>query len=280
MLNYRFDVYHQSIAYAYLYVYFLFLLLLKLYLKPDLKFYTIFVLLAGLTPHFRATAIIYGSVLAICALLLIKSKIPITKLIKASALFFFFPILLLILNYSRYGSFMEFGYSLNISSFDLNDYSLRFDYPYAKENLASAALELFGALFQEKFNITAFSFDLKYFNLQSSLPRFREFLFPTYGQLDLAVLLFCFLSGAYFFLFRLKRIHTSIPIKSQLYNYLPLIVFTLFILLACFYVYSPTMVSRYLLDFQLVINISYLFLFLSLLRIFSSKHPIKSIAEL
>ena len=260
MISYRFNIYHQGIAYAYLYTYFLFLLFIRLFYSSSLRSMAILFLLAGAAPFFRATTMIYALIIVSAAVLLMRSKVPQFRILVLSPNFFLFPLILLFLNYIRFGSVFEFGYGLNVSSFPLNDYSLRFDYPFSQAGIFDAVMELCGALFQEKRLSVNFSFHNRFFELQGATPRFREFSFQTYSFVDLLVIIISF-SGIFVFWADRSR--------AQFQILLSLIAIGSFVGVGAFYLYAPTIVCRYFVDFQLAINCCYLISFIILVSALS-----------
>ena len=83
-------------------------------------------------------------------------------------------------NLLRFGDGFEFGHRLNVQTLYGSVYATKFDDPYQDEPLPSAARELFGALFQTRTLNGAGFYRRAFFPGQSSTVRWREFYFRTY----------------------------------------------------------------------------------------------------
>ncbi|PWU20888.1 MAG: hypothetical protein C5B49_03510 [Bdellovibrio sp.] len=154
-------------------------------------------------------------------------------LLGLSLLFAVGPVLQLTINHARFGNFFEFGHGMVTSGQPLNDFDLKFFYPFRSEPLFSAAKDLFGAMFLSPL-FNGFAFYLPhFFPGQSSTYRFHEFYFHTYGLGDLGLLI-----AAWCFQWKAKT-------NRVLFYFSTLS----FLVLALFYLRTPGMSSRYLSDF-------------------------------
>ena len=151
--------------------------------------------------------------------------------------------LLALTNWERFGRPMEFGHALNFSD-PVMVYSTRFDNPFKREPTGPAAKELVGALFgQIKFNQFRW-YQPDIFPGQSTTPRWREFYFPNFGW-SIAFIILCAWSWGVIGLTDTKRIASGSALSglSAAFSALPSVP------LFAFYMHSPGLTSRYLLDF-------------------------------
>ncbi|MGN6643828.1 MAG: hypothetical protein ACTHKU_12595 [Verrucomicrobiota bacterium] len=152
-------------------------------------------------------------------------------------------ILLVWTNYVRFGSPTEFGHRLTVSSGSMV-YLTRFGNPFKEAPLVDAAKELFGVLFlnSNAMDVGAFSEDM--FPLQSSFTRWRRLDLTTFDLSWLALVLsatasciMCFFDKKY------EKADRGAVVAVFLWAGAALVgLFT-------FYLYYPTIASRYVLDF-------------------------------
>lgn len=250
MLSYRIAVYEEAIFYGLLYSLFLLCLSILYLLNKNTILLFILSFFAGFAALIRPTAIIYATSIVVaisCGLLLknqLKNQISIGLLFSIGILTTFY------LNYIRFGHILEFGYSLNLSSMNFNDYSLRFKYPFLNAKFSIAALELFSAIFLIPKTANKISYDSKMLYYQSDLHRFREFTFDTFNYVYLTL----FAIGLLFFI---AVIVNFILVKKKdydIYGYIGIFSITCFITLFAFYLYAPSLTSRYIIDFFVAIK--------------------------
>lgn len=243
----RFDVYEEVVAYGNLWALILLALLMIIIARPSDRCLYALSLASGYAFIIRPTLSMYGLLTFVIGQAYYFRKPEKRKaVIIATVLFSIFPILLLILNKVRFGSFLEFGYSLNMSSIPVNDFALRFGYPFQSEPWLRAARELFSIIFcRPEFNYHDM-FKFNYFMGQSPTLRFREFYFHTF---DLAWLLLMFFSiPVTYSIYRLKAHSADIPLRRM---FLALAVWSWcnFVGLFLFYSRCPAISSRYIMDF-------------------------------
>lgn len=151
-------------------------------------------------------------------------------------------------NLLRFGDGFEFGHKLNLQNLTSLSYTTRFTAPYEREPLVPAVREMFGVLFMSPQPNEGAYHRENFFPGQSSTLRWRDFYFSTYDLSHLAFLLFGLVAGAT----ALSRLiadrecwrHQSIPAFVALWAGLALVP------LVGFYLRSPLISSRYLLDFM------------------------------
>jgi len=257
----RFIIYEEAIYYAYLFS-FISLFWLLLVKSESRRGVYIFALSMGLLGFVRPTAWAYGisSVLALCLMLRNKRTIGLVLLcfiLGFSAVF--------VTNYNRFGNLIEFGHALNADTDPLNNYQLKFTYPFKTETLAGATRELFGAVFlAPDFNNNKTLYKTEFFSGQSKILRWRNFYSDTFNIGHLALIIISGLLGMWV-LIRKKHNHSNITILIQ-----RVLVWSLVssFCLSVFYLYSPSISSRYIVDFApamggfillIVLSLSYLF---------------------
>ena len=243
----RFDVYEEVVAYGNLWALILLALLMLIIARPSDQCLYALSFASGYAFIIRPTFSVYGLVTFVIGQAYYFRKPEKRKAVMiATGLFSIFPILLLILNKVRFGSFLEFGYSLNMSSIPVNDFALRFGYPFQSEPWLRAAKELFSIIFcRPEFNYHDM-FKFNYFQGQSPTLRFREFYFHTF---DPTWLLFMILSiPVAYSVYRLKVHSADIPLRRM---FLALAAWSWcnFVGLFLFYSRCPAISSRYIMDF-------------------------------
>jgi hypothetical protein len=152
----------------------------------------------------------------------------------------------LVSNFLRFGSALEFGYNLNLYGFPVW-YFTRFYCPFSNESLIQATRELFGALFFVK-RLNGFdNLQEDFFWGQSALGRWRQFYMTTFDWNYLILLL---TGGAVVAIQTLRqRRRGNLPIPKGI---LAAGIWSLIssVILAGFYLKSPVIASRYVLDFS------------------------------
>ena len=104
--------------------------------------------------------------------------------------------LLFLTNYARFGNGFEFGHRLNVQHLYGSLYATRFDHPYQEERLLSAGRELFGWLFLTKEFSGGDFYQDHIFPGQSPTVRWREVYLTTYDLTYLPWLLSGLMAGA------------------------------------------------------------------------------------
>ncbi len=244
----RFGEYEEAIAFGCLWALALLSLLQLFQARPTGKFFALISFLSGLAVFVRPTMLSYGAVTfgLACLEKMRREKGSWKSILGGLLLFAAGPALLLVLNYTRFGSPFEFGYSLNLSSILVNEFALRFDYPFRKEPLLTAARELFSELFlQPDFNKFKF-FKQGFFFWQSPSLRFREFYFHTFDLI--AFLCTALAVPAALLDWRQTRRNNPLP-DFRAAGTLAAWSAINFIILFGFYLRSPGVSSRYDLDF-------------------------------
>lgn len=177
----RFLVYEEVVAYAYLMGLLLMTWTARLWLRPSLRSFYGLAFVSGLAMFIRPTFGTYGFASLILGCIAIwKNGHSIRLCITGVALFFFAVGSLLWSNNLRFGSCLEFGYSLNVNGMNAMVYAQRFGSPYHQIALIPAAKELFGLLFLSKSLTMQDAYGLGEYPLQSPTFRWRELYFSTY----------------------------------------------------------------------------------------------------
>lgn len=254
----RFVVYEQAIAYLYLASLISFSSLLLYLSNPTSKRLWFLCLTAGGLILIRPTGIFLGAPILICAWFL--SPVGRRWMLMVGL---WGCALQMILNQLRFSSPFEFGYAFNNSGVAPNEYALRFFNPYAQASVMEAIRELFAAIFlvqkiPEPYGLSYFNDIHPWF---SQLIRFREFYFQTYRPFLLVILALSFLLwGIGVGRGRWKRL-----------QWLWALAWLQILGLGAFYLYSPSITSRYFIDFSPAFACLYLgiciFFFISLKRL-------------
>lgn len=248
MLLTRFAIYEEVVAYAWLWSILSFSFLYWFSESKNPKVYISVSVLSGFMCLLRPTFFFYAIVTFILAQVLALSTLNKKIIIIGTLLFMFFPIFLLTANYIRFDRFFEFGYRLDLTGISLNEIALKFDYPYKYESFASAAKELFAALFTEtKLNANRF-YEAEISNSFSVTTRFREFYFSTYNFKIFSLLLLSWFLAIISIVFRKKEFFKTV-IQDKRIILPALWSFVCFVLLFAFYLRSPSITSRYVIDF-------------------------------
>jgi hypothetical protein len=153
-------------------------------------------------------------------------------------------------NVVRFGSGFEFGHRLNVQGTDLagSMYATRFDHPFLQESWWRAMKELFGALFLiQRHNNTEYYAQHIFFG-QSEMLRWRFISFDTF---DLSCLALVVAGWATAIAFLGQRVlgrrfgadQSRIPAVLALWSLLSCLP------IAVFYLHTPVIASRYMMDF-------------------------------
>jgi hypothetical protein len=245
----RFLVYEEAQAYAYLFGLVLAALTVRLVRAPTTYHYLCLGAAAGVGGFVRPTLAFYAvASLAVAALTALGHWRRVASCACAVVVCAVGWMLLALSNMDRFGAPLEFGHSLTVNSIDQMRFASRFDDPYSKEPLQSAAQELFGALFLAGncFNGGAW-YAGDFFPGQSSTIRWREFYFSTYDLGMLGIIALAWLWG----LRVAAKSGASVLTPSSLSLPLALVLWSAIAstLLSAFYLRFPFLASRYLLDF-------------------------------
>jgi len=167
--------------------------------------------------------------------------------------------LLFLTNRARFGSGWEFGHSLNVLTVSIMPtiYSTRFNYPFMHVPLGEASHELFGALFQlNRLDFNNGFYAQGIFKGQSPIIRHRDFSFSTYDSSYAVCVGLSWLIGAWM-TWRWLRSSRQTSAKSGFVGRgLPSIsILAMWSVLASaplavFYLRTPVLASRYMLDFS------------------------------
>ncbi len=276
LLSSRMIVFEEALLYTYLYGIAEALTLLWFIRKPRLKGWLILSAMAGLGPFIRPTLLFYGAAsMLVGALLLFLNRpypardaapksflirwgLPAYSWLWGPFLFLLGGGLLFLTNLQRFDDGFEFGHKLNVQVGDEmfgSMYSTRFNCPWQDEPVLSAGKELFGMLFlPAKFNNGNW-YEQNLFPGQSSTFRWRETYLRTYDLSILGLVLCSFTVGAVVWLRRkpkpLEESSDNPAIVSPVgeAGYLALWSFLAVVPLVGFYLWSPVITSRYMLDF-------------------------------
>jgi hypothetical protein len=248
----RLAVYEESVAYAHLWaVAMASVLLCQADRRRDRDLFAA-ALLAGLAPLFRPTLIFDAAVTFALATVLrarTRERRPATPAIGvASALAVGALGVVGLLNQLRFGSALETGQLLNVSYIPTDQAAKLFGYPFRHEPFGRAAAELVSSLvLPARWNFPRwYAPDIHPW--QSPTVRFREFYFTTFTALDLALLVVAWLAVAAAALAARVR-----PALRRLIAP-PVGIGAIWsgAVFACqfgFYLWAPSMTSRYAVDF-------------------------------
>ncbi len=266
----RFAIWEQAVAYEYLLGLVLIGGLCRIARQPDIRHFWGLCLVAGLAGLVRPTLVFHGAAAVLAAGSLIwLSRPPVLDgppplsrqpanvggaLAVGLGLYLAGGLVLGWTNHRRFGHSLEFGHRLNVQHLYGSLYSTRFEAPFEREPIGSAARELFGLLFLAGTRGTTHLFATQVVPGQSETLRFRELYLTTY---DLSYCLL--LAPAWVLAARcLGRLRSApwgngpwhglpcreqtVPVALGMYS----AVSTL--LLLAFYLRCPVISSRYLLD--------------------------------
>jgi hypothetical protein len=252
MCRFRFAVYEEAAAYSYLTGIGLFAGTVFFCRRPTPFGYGVLGFLAGVAGFVRPTLMAYGAASIFIAWIHTqragwgrgRSSLGIVY-------FCFGGGLLLMSNAARFGSGFEFGHRLNLNSIDVMRYATRFDQPFRSEPISSAAVELGSSLFLVGDRFNGFHwYGSSLFPGQSSTVRWREFYFTTYDP-GYALILAAVWGGAVWRLMSSLR-RSLWAAWGTSFSELDVMRWWSIIATAgfcAFYLRSPFLASRYLLDF-------------------------------
>jgi hypothetical protein len=264
LLGSQMDIYEEVLAYVFIFAIGLLLLLIAFVRSPRLRAWLPLCALAGLGGLVRPTLVFYSFATLFAGWLRIKNM----RLVQARSSFSGFPdwrwwigpglfaaggLLLFVTNLLRFGDGFEFGHRLNLQ----NDapgsmYATRFGHPFQDEPLLSAGKELFGALFLARdFNRSDY-YQSHIFPGQSATTRWRKFYLSTFDMSYCVLVLVGWLVGLAVWVAgpRRERWSARNDVASRRESgYLALWSFLSAAQLSVFYLRSPVMSSRYMLDF-------------------------------
>ena len=206
---------------------------------------------------------------------------PCARVLGGALLVFLGLILLLCWsNWLRFGAIGEFGHSLNVTDLNENTFALKFGYPFKGASFGSAVRDELGSLFFVRRLNGRNWYERDLFLGQSQIFRWHELYFSTMGP---AYLVLFAASGFYWFLMLTKLVGygkrfciSSIPPDQTFTFSFTLLAFLWaapsLILLFVFYLWSPSLSSRYDLDFLPSFTISIASLIHSVARWENSKN--------
>jgi hypothetical protein len=262
LISTRFEVYEEVVAYGYLYGLVLFAALLHTAQSPTTRKMLFLSTWAGLGIFIRPTLLFYGVVTMVLALVIAwRAQMRLRVITGMLLLFCFCGALLGLSNWSRFGAFSEFGHALNLTPLNHNTFSLKFDYPFRNEPLLSAVRDELGTLFFVR-RLNGFDFYQQGVIWgQSATYRWHEMYFTTFNALHL----YLFAASGLLWLWNFKRVHLiwsnfSAGLRSagksgahQFDSAYALFAapwaVASFACLFGFYLWSPSMASRYNVDF-------------------------------
>jgi len=242
-----FVVYDQPRAYGYLCSIGLLAGTIQFARKPQFSTYLILSALAGLIGFVRPTMLAYGgATLTVCAFTAFLSGWRLARLSSGPILFGLGMSILFLTNNHRFGSGFEFGHRLNMTGMDMMLFS-RFQGPFDKEPIWSAAKELIGLLFFVRNHSdmrTLYNDGLVAF--QSQTPRLRWMHSQTFNFLYLSSLI----GSAAWLCWKLPRLRKNGFVTDR-----DLLVISAWGLLSAvamgiFYLRFFAVGSRYMLDFS------------------------------
>lgn len=179
LLRGRIGVYEEAAVYAYGAAMLLLAGTERLRQSPGRARYLVLVTAAGLVGLIRPTVWFYGLATLLVATVVRRPRLR--ELAAALALFVAGGAVLYATNARRFGSGGEFGHRLNLESLSGNLYATRFSYPFERVGTIEAAVELAGGLFgqpERHWKHTFYERDLHVG--QSAQPRWREYYFTTF----------------------------------------------------------------------------------------------------
>lgn len=244
----RFLVYEEVEAYGFLMGLLLMTWTAWLWLRPTLvRFYGL-ALVSGLTMLIRPTLGAYAvASLVLGCFAVWKNSRRVKPLILGAILFSFGIGLLLSFNRLRFGSFLEFGYSLNVNGLSPMVYAQRFGNPYHSVKIGTAAKELFGILFLTSRFSEPPDYDFDVFPMQSHTFRWREIYFSTYDVaiFSMLIIVFGWLTWRLAHRCKQRRFFDDLNCLEVVAMWSAIAT----VPLAAFYLRFPFTSSRYLLDF-------------------------------
>jgi len=244
-----FSVHEEVVAYGYIGSMFLMFWLARFWLLPTLTSYLFLALACGIIPFIRAPVGIYGfATFSLATYRMAKrEKSKFLALSAGTLLYGACGALLLYGNSIRFGSPLEFGYSLNLTNSSAMDYAQRFGSPFPSTPIISAGTELFGALFLCSSEIPDNPYGFGLFPGQTRVFRWRHLPFRTY-DLSICIMILTIWAWLAWRLFRFaqRKETTDQPHLLEAVAFWSLLTS---IPLVVFYLRFPFIASRYLLDF-------------------------------
>jgi hypothetical protein len=242
LLRTRLAVYEEASAYACLWALLLAGLLLRLARRPSRSAFLWLCALAGLAPFFRPTLLFVAFVtLALAFAVARRLRLPAADAAIGAAIFCAGLGALGAANFLRFGSPFETGQLLNVSYIPVDQFSKVFGYPFWYEPWTSAARELVSSLcLAESWNGTDW-YRTAIHPWQSPTLRFREFYFSTFTPAVLVAVVLGWLG--------VLAARLSGPIEDPRIAVGALWSFGVFALMFAFYLWAPSMTSRYAADF-------------------------------
>ena len=244
----RFIAYEEAQAYGYLTCLALVACLATCIHRTTTLTYLVASTLGGVTAFVRPTLGIYG--LATVVLLAIqcrRSGRPWHYVLAGPAIFGAGLAALCTTNFWRFGAMLEFGHQLTVNSIHAMRFASRFDEPFHRTPLVDAGKELFATLFLTGNSFNGFDwYKTNFFLWQAPSFRWRELYFKTY---DLTFFVPVILSWLWLARGFVRRNHT--PLSDSARTARSLVAWSVLSAgpLAAFYVRSPFIASRYLIDF-------------------------------
>jgi len=230
----RSAVYEETVFYGCIFTYLLLSLFWAYLLRPNSRIFLVLSLFSGFIWLIRPDLVAYGSAtFVIAAFNAYREKCNVRAILMGITCFCFGIFAGLWVNDLRFGSPFEFGW-VGVLTTAYHNYMLRFDYPFHRESLLSAAKDLLGGLF--------FHFRLWH----SKTFRFLEMEFFAYNFSHFIMFLL-----SVFFLFSLflsksfRKLSSENIFLRASYSTLFWALIS-FILLFMFYLRTPVMSARYL----------------------------------
>lgn len=246
LLRGRLGVYEEAAAYAYGAAVILLGGLVAFVRHPTSARLVLLLAFAGAVGLFRPTVWFYGAATAVIAsgvwLRAMRVRgLPI--LVVGATLFVAGGAALYASNAQRFGGGTEFGHRLNLHSLPGNLVATRFAYPFEEAGVVEAVVELGGALFDRPEQARVKGFYARGLHRgQSERVRWREYYFSTYAWPYLPVILAGLVIGAV--AWRRRGAATEGETQHLLATWAVLGAAPL----VAFYLWSPSVSSRYLLD--------------------------------
>lgn len=238
----RLAVYEEASAYACLCGLLLGGLLLRLAAVPARRTLWVLCLVAGFGPFFRPTLLFTaGATVAIAAPLAWRRLHDRGVLLVSLGCLAIGPVVWCVVNQRRFGSPFETGQLLNVSYIPLDQFSKVFGYPFWYEPWRSAVAELLSSLFLATGWNGVDWYQAGIHPWQSETVRFREFYFWTFDPADGVVLVLSWIVIGW-------AAATRWPDDARV-RVAGLWSASVFAMLFAFYLWAPSMTSRYAVDF-------------------------------
>lgn len=240
-------VYQEVVAYGVMVSFLLLLSLDNYFEKLTKKSLAVLCALLSFSVLIRPTIIFY-LLASLFALVLFRTReMSIQKVCYGVIILAVGPTVVLLTNYLRFGSPFEWGYSLNLSAHPQNIYSLRFGYPFQHLDLITTVKELGHTLFFTPPEAIIKNAGLAAYKVKAY--RFFTFYGIPYNAVTLAGLVMTIILVITLLITqRKKETHLTQSCWLSLKIYFFWGVFS-FIMLFIFYLRSPTIHTRYIIDF-------------------------------